>query len=251
MISLKKTIEKNEVLACLFSGGCDSTLVAALGARTFKRIHLLTYTRFGFFNAKNPLQMAELLRRRFGKDTFITEIIKFGPFFKYIQYHNYIYYLKKYGTLSMSICGLCKLAMHWQTIVYCLKNSICHVHDGSVKDMKVFPAQNEEIALNNIKKLYAYFSIKLETPIFDTNKQAEEELYKLKIIPLKKYKGTNLDNKQVSCSQQILFTNFVESYLSKHSWEEYVTNSARFFDEKIEDVKQAIIKNIQHDNSLQ
>ncbi|MCK4828913.1 hypothetical protein KA005_75010, partial [bacterium] len=132
---MKKTIEKNEVLACLFSGGCDSTLVAALGARNFKRICLLIYTRFGFFNAKNPLQMAELLRLRFGKDTFITETIKFGPLFKYIQYHNYIYYLKKYGTLSMSICGLCKLAMHWQTIVYCLKNSICHVHDGSVKDM--------------------------------------------------------------------------------------------------------------------
>lgn len=231
-----------KVCVVLYSGGCDSTLAAAVSADRYEKVRLITYNRLGFFKAReNAMINLERLKQKFGADKFYFEIIDINNAFKRIQYDNYIYYIKKYGPICMSICGLCKLAMHWQTILYCMENSITDVCDGAVKEMSVFPTQNMDIALENTIKLYGDFNINYYNPVYEIGKDVEKILYDMQIIPSKKHKLTDAD-KQVVCSQQILFAKFVKYYLSEHSWDEYVKNLHDFYSEKINDIRNEISK---------
>lgn len=231
-----------DICIVLYSGGCDSTLAACLAAQDYKKVQLLTYHRTGFFKTReNPAVNLERLKAKFGADKFALEVVDVSDKFKRVQYDNYRYYVKKYGELCMSICGLCKLAMHWQTILYCRKHSIGEVCDGAVREMSVFPTQNMDIALAGIIRLYADFGINYYNPIFEKGKDVERTLYEMKIIASPKQKMTKAD-KQVVCSQQILFSQFVEYYLSEYSWEEYVKNSHAFYAEKTGDLKKEIEK---------
>lgn len=234
----------NDSCVVLYSGGCDSTLAAAMAAESYKKVHLITYSRAGFFKTdKNPRANLERLQKRYGIDKFDIQVIDVNKKFKFVQYHNYLYYLKKYGPICMSICGLCKLAMHWQTIEYCLDNSIKDVSDGAVREMSVFPTQNMDIALKGLIQLYADFGITFSNPVFEKGKDVEKTLYEMQLIPSLKQKMTKSD-KQVVCSQQILFSQFVKYYLSEHSWEEYVSNLHAFYAEKIDDLRREIQKRV-------
>jgi hypothetical protein len=234
----------NKKIAVMFSGGCDSTLAAAMAAEKYDKVQLLTYYRSGLFKAvENPKIGFERLRDKFGADKFDIEIMNVDKYFKRAQYDNYPYYVKKYGSICMSICGLCKLAMDWQTILYCIEHSITGVWDGAVKEMKAFPTQNMKIALEDIGKLYLDFNIDYRNPVYEIGKDVERMLYGMKLIPSPKHKGTGAD-KQVVCSQQILFSQFVEYYLSIHSWEDYVKNMREFYSEKIDDIRRDIMKDV-------
>ncbi len=226
----------NEKVVVLFSGGCDSTLAAAMAAQKYDRVQLITCYRSGFFKTKENTRIGfDKLRDKFGPDKFDIEIINVDKLFKRAQYDNYLYYVKKYGPICMSICGLCKLAMDWRTILYCIEHSITDVCDGNVKEMSVFPTQNMKIALEDIIKLYADFNINYFNPIYEIGKDVENILYEMKLIPSPKHKLTRAD-KQVVCSQQILFSKFVEYYLSQNPWDDYVKNMHEFYSEKINDI---------------
>ena len=117
-----------DICVVLYSGGSDSTLAAANVAQEYEKVRLITYNRFGFVETKkNVMVNFERLKLRFSPDKFEIKIIDINEFFKRIQYDNYAYFIQKYGEICMSICGLCKLAMHWKTILYCLDNSITDV----------------------------------------------------------------------------------------------------------------------------
>lgn len=231
-----------KVCAVLYSGGCDSTLAAALVADKYDKVRLITYDRLGFFKTReDPKVNLDRLKRKFGNDKFSFEVFNMDDVFKKVQYDNYLYYVKKYGPICMSVCGLCKLAMHYQTIMYCARHSIVDVCDGAVREMSVFPAQNMDIALKGIIDLYASFDINYFNPVYDIGKDVEKVLYDMEIIPSRKHKATRED-RQVVCSQQILFAKFVGYYISDNSWDEYVKNLHAFYSEKIKDVEN-ILKN--------
>jgi hypothetical protein len=235
----------NKRIVVLFSGGCDSTLAAAIAAQKYDKVQLVTYYRRGFFKTEENARIGlEKLRDKFGADKFDIAVVSVEKLFKRAQYDNYLYYVKKYGPICMSICGLCKLAMDWQTILYCIEHSIADVCDGNVKEMSVFPTQNMEIALGGIIRLYSDFNINYFNPIYEIGRNVEKALYEMKIIPSPKHKLTRAD-KQVVCSQQILFSEFVEYYLSEHSWEDYVKNLHGFYSEKINDIRKDIQKTIE------
>ncbi|MFH2020938.1 MAG: hypothetical protein ABIJ34_05960 [archaeon] len=223
-------------IVCLFSGGADSTLAAALVSNKYDRVHLITYERFGFFKTENVKINFEKLKKKFGKNRFTLQFINIDHLFKKVQYENNAYFLKKYGPICMSICGLCKLAMHWRTILYCKENSVFNVCDGAVKEMSVFPAQNTAIALGPLHELYTFFGINYQNPVYDNGKKVEKDLYEMKIIPSCHHKMSKND-KQVVCSQQILFAKFVEYYLSDHTWSEYINHMHEFYVEKIDYIK--------------
>jgi hypothetical protein len=61
---------KDEV-SILFSGGSDSTLVAAMMCEQFEKVHLLTYFHSGIPFAEKSKINAERLANRFGKDKII------------------------------------------------------------------------------------------------------------------------------------------------------------------------------------
>jgi len=114
----------------LFSGGTDSTYTAVLMQDKYDKIHLITYDRFGFLNTKNSQNSALKLKRAFGEDKFVHRIINIDKLFREISYESYLGDILKYGFFLLLTCGLCKLAMHWQAIIYCLDNNVGEVCDG-------------------------------------------------------------------------------------------------------------------------
>lgn len=68
------------------------------------------------------------------------------------------------------ICLGCKLAMHIQSIIYCKKNNICYLADGSTKKQSRYGEQRE-IAIEFIKKIYRDYDIEYINPIYHLEKK--------------------------------------------------------------------------------
>lgn len=251
-------------IAVLFSGGTDSTLAAALMAERFDKIHLLTYSRFGIFSSRNAERNAQVLKNRFKDTCFAQRIIKINKLFKYLSYEDYLGYLFRYRFFLLSTCGLCNLAMHARTIVFCLENNISEACDGANKSMRLFPAQMPSVA-EEIKKMYSGFGINYSLPVFhlenpsdtgfmdrlgiknilpdfefgENNACAKDttgyKLFELGLMPAANVKGTVLDRKmQPRCFQFILFRIFAQwYYLYNHTYEQYEKMVLEFFTQKI------------------
>lgn len=258
---------KKKDIVVLYSGGVDSTCAAALLLQEFKRIHLITYKRFGIFCISNIERNVSLLRSKFGSKRIIRGIIDIDRFFKKISYENYFYYFKKYGFMMLSTCGLCKLSMHVRTIKYCIDNNISYVADGANKNSGTghFPAQMPLI-INEIRKLYKDNKIVYLTPVLDfdrisasemdwirkigfennnlnkkdkgegdSKKTTRDELLRLNIFPESFTKGSKMDRQmQARCFQLILFNIFLYDYfLPVYGEEKYKKITLEFFREKI------------------
>jgi len=102
-------------------------------------------------------------------------------------------------------CGLCKLAMHWRTIIYCLDNGIKYVSDGSGKEMYVDPSQHSAV-IPEMRKLYKRFGIQYLSPSFDTSPEEREGvLFKMGISERQVIKWTDATwELQPICSQEYL-----------------------------------------------
>ena len=251
-------------IAVLYSGGTDSTCAVTLLLKKFDKVHLLTYKRFGLFCINNIEANVKKLKDKFGLDKFVYKVINVDKLFKHVSYAKYYYNLKKHGFFLLSTCGLCKLAMHIRTLIYCLENSIEYVCDGANKNAKYFPAQMPEV-INEIKNMYARYGIVYLTPVFDfdepkgTNwvdklgleklqlKKIEKKgknsiitsgkiLFKMNFFPAENIKGTKIDHQmQARCFQLILFNIFLYwYYLPKYGFLKYKETANSFYKEKIE-----------------
>lgn len=256
---------KNEGVL-LYSGGTDSTLAASIIAERFDTIRLVTYSRFGLFSVTNPLLNVQKLKDRYGKDKFTHTIIPVNKLFKKVSYENYFSNLFCYGFFLLSTCGLCKLAMHIRTVVFCMENGIGTVCDGANQGMYLFPDQMNSV-INATKIMYARFGIVYSNPVFEfegpqdidfadklhfdripalnevkdasyyerKKKTTGFRLYELGLMPSENVKGTELDRKmQPRCFQFLLFNIWLHwYYLADHSYEEYEAATLRFFKEKL------------------
>ena len=255
---------KNETCAILFSGGTDSTLAAALQMEKFQSIHLLTFERLGIASVENSKVNANMLIEKYGPDRVKHIIINIDKLFKKISYENYLSNIIKHGFMNLSTCGLCKLSMHIQTINYCHENNIHFAADGANQGMKLFPAQMKPV-INQMKDLYTKHEIDYSNPVFDYeypdegsfismensnmlksfNEKKRDEgvdkmtagrvLFEKGLAPLPNVKGSDYDRKrQPRCFQFILFKTFVNKhYLSTKSYDEYVKDTVKFFEDKI------------------
>jgi len=260
-----------EDIAVLYSGGTDSTLAAAISAERFRKIYLVTYDRFGLFETENTRGAAQDLMTRFGEDRIHHDILRYDGLFRFTSYENYLANLYKHRFFLLSTCGLCKLAMHVRTIVYCIDNKIQHACDGANKGMDLFPAQMDCV-LKELKKLYGRFGISYSNPVFnyeppeeddfiekenlaliqparqragagadtgavrvDTLKTAGKRLRKMKLAPSDNVKGTTYDRgRQPRCFQFMLFNVFAKKYyLADHSTEEYKAATLSMIRDKI------------------
>lgn len=256
---------KNNETVIMFSGGTDSTLAAALEAKKFDRVHLLTYDRFGLFSVGNSQLNVLKLKDKFGQDKFISHIVKIDKLTEYVFYERYLHNLRRHGFFLLSICGLCKLAMHIRTLIFCIDNDIGNVSDGANQGMYLFPEQTETI-IEELKQLYNKFGITYNNPVFnyappenigfadrfhlesilkETDPQKPSmkikarttgcTLHKMGLMPAENVKGTELDRKmQPRCFQFILFNIFIKwYYLYDHSYEEYVQANVKLYRDKI------------------
>lgn len=251
--------------AVMFSGGTDSTLTAALDAQKFDKVHLVSYDRLGLFSVTNTELNAQKLKDKFGEGKFDYHLVKIDKLTKYVFYERYIQNLRRHGFFLLSICGLCKLAMHIRTLVFCLDNKIDNVSDGANQGMNLFPAQMASV-IQELKTMYAKFGINYSNPVFKFEGPQNIEftdrlhfgrvlkgegggrgkvqenvnttgckLYELGLMPSKNVKGTDLDRKmQPRCFQFILFNIFIKwYYLYDHTHEEYVAATVKLYKEKI------------------
>ena len=263
---------KKKDVAVLYSGGVDSTCTTALLLQEFERVHLITYKRFGIFCTNNIECNVSLLRKKFKSKRIIRSIIDINKVFKKISYENYFYYLKKYGFMLLSTCGLCKLSMHVRTIKYCIDNKISYVADGANKNSGTghFPAQMPLI-IKEIRQIYKHYGIIYLTPVLNfakinesemdwmqkmgignskLNKEKDgklakttrDELLRLNIFPESFTKGSKMDRQmQARCFQLILFNIFLYDYfLPTYGEEKYKKITLEFFREKITNCKSLV-----------
>ncbi|NUM89457.1 MAG: 7-cyano-7-deazaguanine synthase, partial [Bdellovibrionales bacterium] len=73
----------------LYSGGTDSTCVAALLAERFREIHLLTFYERGTEKSAVPRGNVEKLRQKFPLVSFVHELISTDRLVEFIAYENY------------------------------------------------------------------------------------------------------------------------------------------------------------------
>ena len=194
--------------AVLFSGGTDSTNAALYAASEYGTVHLITYDRLGFYNIGASTVRANKLSMIFKDKNFIHKIINIDKFYKKICYRNYIRDVFRHRLMLLLNCGLCKLAMHWQMILYCIDNKINAVYDGSNIEM-LDPSQNKNI-VTEMENMYKKFGIKLYYPVYYKSKEIrEKKLYDLKISEKKEIKWTKDTWKiQPFCTQEKLFVTY-------------------------------------------
>ena len=256
---------KSKEVVVLFSGGTDSTLTAALMAEQFEKVHLLTYSRFGFFSVNNTNVNVQKLKDKYGQDKFTHVIVSVEKLTRHVFYERYLHNLFHYGFFLLSVCGLCKLAMHVRTVIFCLDNNIPNICDGANQGMYLFPDQMRNVILD-IRRMYSVFGIQYSNPVFDfegpqdidfadrlhcerllppeehdaayfekKKKTTGCRLFELGLMPSDNVKGTPLDRSmQPRCFQFILFNIFLHwYYLCDHSYEQYCEMTELFFKEKI------------------
>jgi 7-cyano-7-deazaguanine synthase in queuosine biosynthesis len=115
----------------LFSGGVDSTYVAAKCAPDYEKLVCITYKVPGMINVEFSSKSAAQLKKLFG-DKIAHEIIDISEFVMFVRggISRCIKDNLKYG-YYYSWCMGCKLAMLLHTIKYCKAAGITTVLDGS------------------------------------------------------------------------------------------------------------------------
>ena len=279
--------QSNSDIVVLFSGGTDSTLAAALANDKFRKVFLVTYSRFGIASVENSRVNAQMMIDKFG-DKYSHEIINIDKLFQHISYENYFKNILKHKFNLLSTCGLCKLTMHIRTIHFCMDNNIKFVSDGANAGMTMFPAQMKPV-IEELKVLYTSFGINYSNPVFDyeapeeasfinvdskilkskvgeqevlnqketgsiasTTKTAGHILYKMGLAPAPNMKGTKYDqSRQPRCFQFILFHIFaIKYFLSSRSYEEYQENTVVFFKDKISMARKLIVSDRKKEKDL-
>jgi predicted subunit of tRNA(5-methylaminomethyl-2-thiouridylate) methyltransferase len=215
----------------LYSGGTDSTLAASIAAEKVHEVHLVSYYRFGLLNSKKgPLVNLARLKKKYPATKFTFNVVNIEKEYKMLVYKSHFSDLIKFGFRTISVCGSCKVAMHWKTIQICKERAITQVFDGASARTKIFPAQNRIMMLDALRDLYKGQGIDYKNPVY--TQDSEQLLFKRKIIQSKKVKGTKKDI-QNACSQQLLFIRFAELFLCSHTFSEYELALKQFYDTKL------------------
>lgn len=161
-------MNKKEV-SVQFSGGKDSTLVAALMCKQFEKVHLLTFSHSLQFNEDKTKINANKLKKMFGHDKIKHVFIDIEDLFREIYSGNYLHDFKKYKTyLAGCFCGACRLSMVTHTIIYNIKGGIGFTSDGTNK--MGFDLSQHEWLIPMTKSFYMEYGIDYKTPIYDMDR---------------------------------------------------------------------------------
>jgi len=152
-------------IAILYSGETDSTATAALSAKAFNQVQLLTFRHSGHSRIKNSTRNVQLLREKFNGTSFNQELFDIDRIYKYVTYADYWKNLSKYGLFNLATCLFCRLAMHTRALVYCITNGIDNVADGANVDSTNFNEQMEEF-VTEIQQFYCHFGISYSAPVY-------------------------------------------------------------------------------------
>jgi hypothetical protein len=152
-----------EAVTLLFSGGLDSAAAAILLSEQFRTVHLLTF-RNGHGHimasrARGPAQ--DLMDAKPGR--FQHRVSSVAPLFRQLVTEDLRGNYREYGSRFVWCFG-CKLAMHSETILYCLRHGITHAGDGSSRETRYYVEQSP-LGLELIDSLYSDYGIGFATPV--------------------------------------------------------------------------------------
>ena len=166
---------KNKNVVVLFSGGIDCSLVSLLLRKEGYRVHLLHYDHgASISNGLHRIRFQEL-KNLMGEENILLQELSHRGLFRKLALANIENDFAQYKTNM--ICLGCRLAMHIETITYCLKNNIHIVADGSVKYQNDCPEQNG-VALEIFRGLYEKYGIEYKTLLSEVN-SAKDVKYRL------------------------------------------------------------------------
>ncbi|MFH1642430.1 MAG: 7-cyano-7-deazaguanine synthase [Nanoarchaeota archaeon] len=161
-------MNRDKEIVILYSGGADSTLVAALMASKYKRIHLLTFYTYFMTNVEQTRINVQKLMKKFKHVEFIHKIINIDKIYRIIRKNGYLHDILKYGTFKFYMFNLdLRISMITNTILYCKKNKIDNVAHGANKYSGIIaPSQTKEI-MKQIDKLFSSEGITKINPVYD------------------------------------------------------------------------------------
>ncbi len=257
---------KKDSCVILYSGGTDSTCVAALMAKEFSCIHFLTFYQGCKKNVPGISGNINALKNKFAHNIFLHKTIQTTKLVKFISYDNYFRYLFRFKLLILSTCGFTTLSWHIRAIVYCLENNIATVADGLTRELMHFPGHMDEV-IEVFKKFYGGFGIQYLNPVRDWTVPPDKQfidrliidqhgylfpgeesmsskerttgryLYELGILPNPNVKGSLMDQKmQYDCYPFVLYNIMAFwIYLSFRPYENFCMKMTYLFQDKVAD----------------
>lgn len=148
----------------LYSGGSDSTCVAALAAKCFQEIHLLTFSEDATKNSPLPTKNTEYLRAKYPETKFVSFHYDIDRLVKELSYENYVGTFRKHGLLVLATCAYSSLSWHIRTIIHCREHGITEVQDGLTRELMHFPGHMDEV-IEVFRKLYSSYGITYTNPV--------------------------------------------------------------------------------------
>lgn len=167
------TDKSQEQVAVMFSGGTDSMLAAAIGAETFKQVHLLTFRTSQMSHWERSCIGAQVLRDRYGADQVIHRIIDNDALFRKLYSSNYRKDLKKYSLyLTCLVCPACGVGFQVRSLVYCRKYGCQYLWDGLQSEgatEHLYPGLQPDIQ-QGITELCRDYGVIRESPVYDISR---------------------------------------------------------------------------------
>ncbi len=156
----------------MFTGGADSTLAAISALKNHNEIFLLTFkNRYDLFVSRSCL-MAKRLQERFKSHIISHEIVDNNSLFTLLLKR----FFRKHFDPSVILLAE-RGAMYIRAALYCLKNKIQYVYDGSNCDQgRIATPQKLEI-LEVIKLFFWNYKITFCSPIYDNKILSEKMLF--------------------------------------------------------------------------
>jgi asparagine synthetase B (glutamine-hydrolysing) len=165
----------NEI-SLMFSGGVDSTVAALHLAKTYDRVHLLTYSNghghYGFGRAERRAD--ELIARAPGRFVYHFESVR--ELFRTLTVSSLAEDYARYQSAFIWCMG-CKLAMHTASVRYDRAHGISRHTDGSSADTSEMVEQML-ISLSLVSHFYQDHGVAFVPTDYDLPRDAKRELLK-------------------------------------------------------------------------
>lgn len=149
--------------AVLFSGGLDSSLAVCKMIEQGYDVELLHFDQGSLLSNNLPnIRMSEI-QRAYPSSSISMHEINASGIFRRIALTTLEHDIIKHN-VSL-VCMGCKLAMHVCAAIYCIRNNISIVADGSTKRQERY-AEQRMIAIDFIKAIYSTYKIAYTNPIY-------------------------------------------------------------------------------------
>lgn len=148
--------------------------VAALKAKEFSEVHLLTFYDRSTKDEPLPKDNADKLRQNFPDVQFRHFSINTDPLIRRISYQKYISSLLRFRLLNAATPAFSSLSWHLSTLYHCLDYKIFYVFDGMTREMIHLPGHMHEV-LQVYKKTYQSFGMTYSSPVYSWEVPEDQE----------------------------------------------------------------------------